>query len=156
MIEAKNEAQTILEAVQKGEKHPAWQQLSFNEIQEIKAAVLELEASVKGGDYKIIRRGIDTLDKATRRFAELMMDSAVSSALTGQTMERQVSQWATAPARRTPLHRRRLRTQRKTRAKISAVAPCRMLTRRERACVGATVILPNMPCRNASGREMKR
>ena len=86
VIEAKNEAQTILEAVQKGEKHPAWQQLSYNEIQEIKASVLELEASVKGGDYKLIRRGIDTLDKHTRRFAELMMDSAVSSALTGQTM----------------------------------------------------------------------
>ncbi|GAA3754689.1 Fe-S protein assembly chaperone HscA [Terriglobus aquaticus] len=86
VIEAKNEAQTILDAVQKGEKHPAWQQLSFNEIQDIKAAVLELEASVKGGDYKIIRRGIETLDKHTRRFAELMMDSAVSSALTGQTM----------------------------------------------------------------------
>jgi molecular chaperone DnaK (HSP70) len=86
VIEAKNEAQTILDAVAKGEKHPAWQQLSYDEISEIKAAVLELEASMKGGDYKIIRRGIDTLDKHTRRFAELMMDSAVSSALTGQTM----------------------------------------------------------------------
>ena len=37
-------------------------------------------------DYKLIRRGIDELDKRTHRFAELMMDTAVTSALTGQTM----------------------------------------------------------------------
>ncbi len=85
-IEAKNEAATILDAVAKGQKHAAWQQLSFDEVQKIHAGVQELEASVKGGDYKLIRRAIDSLDKKTHRFAELMMDSAVSGALTGQTM----------------------------------------------------------------------
>lgn len=87
LIEAKNEANTILEAVQKGEKHPAWQKLTADEIEQIKAAVMELDASVKGNEYKLIRRGIDMLDKRTHRFAELMMDTAVSSALTGKTME---------------------------------------------------------------------
>ena len=86
VIEAQNEARTILEAVEKGAKHPAWQQLTADEIEHIKAATSELDASVKGGDYKLIRRAIDELDKRTRRFAELMMDTAVSSALTGQTM----------------------------------------------------------------------
>jgi molecular chaperone DnaK/molecular chaperone HscA len=86
LIEAKNEAQTIRDAVEKGAKHPAWQQLSSDEVQNIHAAMLELDASEKGSDYHLIRRAIETLDKATRRFAELMMDSAVSSALTGQTM----------------------------------------------------------------------
>ncbi len=46
----------------------------------------KLDAVKKGTDYKAIRDAIDVLDKATRRFAELMMDSAVSSALKGQTM----------------------------------------------------------------------
>ena len=32
-----------------------------------------------------IRKAIDTLNQATMRLAELMMDSAVSSALTGKT-----------------------------------------------------------------------
>ncbi len=35
---------------------------------------------------KVIRRAIDGLDVATRRFAELMMDSAVGGALQGKTM----------------------------------------------------------------------
>jgi molecular chaperone DnaK/molecular chaperone HscA len=47
---------------------------------------LEVKASIQGGDYKIIRQAIERLDKATRRFAELMMDSAVSGAMKGQTM----------------------------------------------------------------------
>ncbi|MGI4854576.1 MAG: Fe-S protein assembly chaperone HscA [Janthinobacterium lividum] len=86
LIEAKNEANTILEAVDKGQKHPAWQKLTADEIQQIHAAAAELDASVKGDEYKLIRRAIDTLDKRTHRFAELMMDTAVTSALTGQTM----------------------------------------------------------------------
>jgi molecular chaperone DnaK/molecular chaperone HscA len=86
VIEAKNEAHTILDAVEKGKKHPAWQQLSFGELDIITAAEKELKASLAGGNYKIIRNAIERLDKATRRFAELMMDSAVAGAMKGQTM----------------------------------------------------------------------
>jgi molecular chaperone DnaK/molecular chaperone HscA len=86
VIEATNEAQTILTAVEKGEKTPAWQQLTFDEHAAIKAAALELKQAIRGGDYKVIRQGIDQLDKHTRRFAEIMMDSAVSGALGGKTM----------------------------------------------------------------------
>jgi molecular chaperone DnaK len=87
VIEARNEAQTILDAIEKGKKTPAWQQLSFGELDDIAATTNELKASLKGNDYKIIRQAIDRLDKATRRFAELMMDSAVTGAMKGQTME---------------------------------------------------------------------
>jgi molecular chaperone DnaK len=86
VIEAQNEAQTILDAVEKGEKTDAWQQLTFDEHAAIKAAALEVKASIKGGDYKIIRRAIEQLDTKTRRFAEIMMDSAVTGALGGKTM----------------------------------------------------------------------
>jgi molecular chaperone DnaK/molecular chaperone HscA len=85
-IEAKNEAETILSAVEKGKKHAAWQQLSFDEIQKIEAGEGELKASIEGGDYKIIRQGIERLDKTTRRFAEVMMDTEVMGAMKGQTM----------------------------------------------------------------------
>jgi len=87
LIEAKNEAETILSAVEKGKKHEAWQKLSFDEIQKIKAAEEELKASLEAGNYKIIRRGIERLDKATRRFAEVMMDMDVMGAMKGQTMQ---------------------------------------------------------------------
>jgi molecular chaperone DnaK/molecular chaperone HscA len=85
-IEAKNEAETILAAVKKGKKHEAWQQLSSEEIEKIEQATGFLEAAAEGGDYRQIRNGIERLDKATRRFAELMMDNAVSGAMQGKTM----------------------------------------------------------------------
>jgi Fe-S protein assembly chaperone HscA len=87
IIEAKNEAETILSAVEKGKSHAAWQQLTSDEIQTIEAEISELKASVEGGSFKVIRRGIERLDKATRRFAELMMDTEVMGAMKGQTME---------------------------------------------------------------------
>ena len=86
MIETGNEAETILAAVEKGKTHVAWQMLSGDEIEKIEQKVKELKASVQGGDRKVIRRAIDGLDKATGRFAELMMDSAVGGALQGKTM----------------------------------------------------------------------
>jgi Fe-S protein assembly chaperone HscA len=86
-IEAKNEAETILTAVKKGKGHAAWQMLTSEEIEKIATEVSFLEAAVQGNEYKVIRTGIERLDKTTRRFAELMMDNAVSGAMQGKTME---------------------------------------------------------------------
>jgi molecular chaperone DnaK len=87
VIEARNEANTILEAVEKGREKPVWQELSFAEQDAIAAATQGLKGWLKSGDHKIIRDAIEQLDKATRRLAELMMDSAVTGAMKGQTME---------------------------------------------------------------------
>ncbi|WP_213807079.1 Fe-S protein assembly chaperone HscA [Granulicella sp. dw_53] len=98
VIEAKNEAHTILTAVEKGRSHAAWQQLTSDEIGTIEIAITELKASVLGGDYHVIRNGIERLDKATRRFAEIMMDTAVTGAITGQTMQSAGEQLGTGPS----------------------------------------------------------
>ncbi len=87
LIEAKNEAETILSAVDKGKKHAAWQQLTADEMAMIETRIAELQASAAGEDYKAIRKGIERLDKATRRFAEVMMDMDVMGAMKGQTMQ---------------------------------------------------------------------
>jgi molecular chaperone DnaK/molecular chaperone HscA len=87
LIEAKNEAEGILGAVEKGRSHAAWQQLSSDEIRKIEVCENELKAAVDGGKYKVIRQEIDRLDKATHRFAEVMMDLDVMGAMKGQTME---------------------------------------------------------------------
>ena len=87
LIEARNEAETILAAVEKGEKTATWQQLTSIEHEDIRAAALELKASLSGADHKVIRNAIERLDKTTRRFAEMMMDSAVTGALGGKTMQ---------------------------------------------------------------------
>ena len=97
VIEAKNEAETILAAVEKGEKSPAWEQLTSTEHEEIKTAAAELKSTLNGSDYKLIRSGIEQLDKKTRRFAEIMMDTAVTGALGGKTMQAAGEGLGTAP-----------------------------------------------------------
>jgi molecular chaperone DnaK/molecular chaperone HscA len=87
LVEARNEAEGILSAVEKGKSHAAWQQLTSDETQKIEKSEAELKASAQGGNYKVIRQGIDRLDKATYRFAEVMMDMDVMGAMKGQTMD---------------------------------------------------------------------
>jgi molecular chaperone DnaK (HSP70) len=86
LIEARNEASTILSAVEKAPQHPAWQQLTGEERATISELVTELEILRDAGDLDSLRRGTEALDQATRHFAELMMDATVSSALHGETM----------------------------------------------------------------------
>ena len=87
LIEAKNEAETILSAVEKGKRHAAWEQLTSSEMGEIEIQINQLTASLQSGNYRVIRQGIERLDKATRRFAEVMMDTEVMGAMKGQTMD---------------------------------------------------------------------
>jgi Fe-S protein assembly chaperone HscA len=87
LIEARHEASTILSAVEKAPTHPAWQQLTKEERATIDELVIELEILRDAGDLDSLRRGTEALDHATRRFAELMMDATVSSALHGKTMD---------------------------------------------------------------------
>jgi molecular chaperone DnaK/molecular chaperone HscA len=86
LIEAKNEAETILGAVEKGKQHAAWLELTSYEMSTIEMEINQLQAVVNGDSYKAIRAGIERLDKATRRFAEVMMDTEVMGAMKGQTM----------------------------------------------------------------------
>jgi molecular chaperone DnaK len=87
VIEARTEAETIVAALEKGRQSPAWGVLSGEEKQQIARLASALNASVKSDDYDAIRRAIDGLNQGTTRLAELMMDSAVSTALKGKTMD---------------------------------------------------------------------
>ena len=87
VAEARVEADNILLALEKGRKSPAWQQLSTDEKRRIDRLQAELAQAKEGDDYKSVRAAIDALNEATMRLAELMMDSAVSEAIKGQTMQ---------------------------------------------------------------------
>ena len=87
LIEARNEAETILAAVDRAPESPAWQQLSPEEQAAIHAARGRLAAIKQGEDAAAIRNATLALDQATRRFAELMMEAAVSTAIRGKTMD---------------------------------------------------------------------
>jgi molecular chaperone DnaK (HSP70) len=86
LIEARNEAETILAAVDRAPQNPAWAMLSGEEQAAISAARGKLEAVKLGQDASAIRAATLALDQTTRRFAELMMDAAVTTAIRGKTM----------------------------------------------------------------------
>ena len=87
LIEARNEAETILGAVEQAPQSPAWAQLTGEERAAIAAARDRLQTVKLGEDAKATRDATLALDQATRRFAELMMDAAVTTAIRGKTMD---------------------------------------------------------------------
>jgi molecular chaperone DnaK len=85
-IEARTEAETILAATEKALNSPQAGGLVAEERAAIDAAVTALKESVSGSDYKLIRKRIDDLNNATMHLAELVMNSAVSTALEGRKL----------------------------------------------------------------------
>ncbi|HYL15294.1 MAG TPA: Fe-S protein assembly chaperone HscA [Terriglobales bacterium] len=88
LIEARNEAETILVALEKGRRSEAWQQLTNDERRKIDKLDKALRAIKGGEDYQAIRKAIEALNQGTLRLAELMMDTAVASVLKGKTMDK--------------------------------------------------------------------
>ena len=87
VIEARREAGTILTVLAKEKNNPAWQELTSEERRRVETLEKALTAVKDGDDYHAIRAGIDSLNEATMHFAELMMDTAVSTALKGKSMD---------------------------------------------------------------------
>ncbi|MGB9491386.1 MAG: Fe-S protein assembly chaperone HscA, partial [Terriglobales bacterium] len=87
VIEAQREAETILTALAKGKKSPAWQELTSADRANAESLEKKLIAAKDGDDYSAIRKAIDELNEGTMRLAELMMDTAVSTALKGKAMD---------------------------------------------------------------------
>ena len=87
VIEARNEAEIMLGALEKGRGNPVWERLSSQERVSIDKLETALRAVMKEDDYRAIRTAIDALNQGTMRLAELMMDSAVGAALKGKTMD---------------------------------------------------------------------
>jgi molecular chaperone DnaK (HSP70) len=87
LIETRNEAETILSAVERAPQSPAWKQLTGEEQATIDAARDRLAGIKQGTDLVAIRDATLALDQATRRFAELMMEAAVTTAIRGKTMD---------------------------------------------------------------------
>src|SRR6266851_5784867 len=87
VIEARRESETILAALAKGKRNEAWRALTSDERRRIETLEKALVAVKDGDDYQAIRKGIDVLNEATMSLAEMMMDTAVSTALKGKTMD---------------------------------------------------------------------
>jgi molecular chaperone DnaK len=86
LIEARTESEAILLATAKALANPQSAEIPGAERSDIEAAITTLKQSVTGTDYKLIRKRIDELNRATEHLAELLMNSAVSTALAGRKL----------------------------------------------------------------------
>jgi Fe-S protein assembly chaperone HscA len=86
LIEARTESEAILSATAKALANPQVAALSAEEGAKIAASVSALKDAAAGSDYKLIRKRIDELNHATEHLAELLMNSAVSTALEGRKL----------------------------------------------------------------------
>jgi molecular chaperone DnaK len=86
LIEARTESESILTATAKALTNPQVATLSAEEGAKIAASVAALKDATAGSDYKLIRKRIDELNHATEHLAELLMNSAVSTALEGRKL----------------------------------------------------------------------
>ena len=87
LIEARNEADTILKATERTLQREDLSQLSREERSIIDESVANLRAAVAGTDYKEVRAQIDKLNEATTHLAELVMNGALQTALQGKRLD---------------------------------------------------------------------
>jgi molecular chaperone DnaK (HSP70) len=86
LIEARTESASILAATAKALTRPQAADLPTGERAGIDAAVAALQQAAAGADYKLIRKRVDEVNHATEHLAELLMNSAVSTALEGRKL----------------------------------------------------------------------
>ncbi|MHB8500090.1 MAG: molecular chaperone DnaK [Candidatus Acidiferrales bacterium] len=86
VIEARTESESILAATAKALANEQSVNLPTEERAKIDAAIAGLKEAAVSADYKLIRKRIDDLNHATEHLAELLMNSAVTSALQGRKL----------------------------------------------------------------------
>jgi molecular chaperone DnaK len=86
LIEARTESESILVATAKALAKEQSNHLPSEERAKIDTAITALKEASAGTDYKLIRKRIDDLNHATEHLAELLMNSAVTSALQGRNL----------------------------------------------------------------------
>ena len=86
LIEARNEGESILAATEKGLGGEPAAALDGSERAGIAAAVAALREAMQGGDYKLIRIRIETLNQATAPLAEAMMNQVLHATVEGKKL----------------------------------------------------------------------
>jgi molecular chaperone DnaK len=86
LIEARNEADSILRVTKKAQENSAVNNLTPTEQAKIAAALGNLTQAYQGQDHRAIRQAIKDLNDTTFHLAELMMDSAVNLALKDKSL----------------------------------------------------------------------
>ncbi len=85
--EAQVEADAVRSATERAMKEPAYFELSDEERAAIDRALNELLLVYHSNDYELIRAKIDQLDVATQKLAEIIINTAVGTALKGTKVD---------------------------------------------------------------------
>ena len=87
LIEARNEADTILAATRKALADERVSELEPGERRRVDEAMANLRAALAAADHRQIRSRIDELNQATQHMAEILMNSALQTALGGKRLD---------------------------------------------------------------------
>ena len=92
LIEARNEAETVVRATEKSLRSPEFPDIAKTEFGagergRIDAALADLKMVLNGQDREAIKHKTHTLNEATQHLAEVMMNRSVHAALTGKSIE---------------------------------------------------------------------
>ena len=84
LLGARHEAETTLRATARALTEEQARELTGDERRQIEQARAALEAALQTEDYQLIRQRLEELNQATHHLAELLMDTAVQTALKGK------------------------------------------------------------------------
>jgi Fe-S protein assembly chaperone HscA len=92
LIEARNEAETVINATEKSLRRPdfaaiAGGELTDDEIAQIDRSLAQLKQVMAGTDREVIHEKTHALNHATRHLAEVMMNRSVREALAGRNVK---------------------------------------------------------------------
>jgi molecular chaperone DnaK len=92
LIEARNEAETVINATEKSLRRPDFAEitggeLTTDEIVQVERALAELKQVMAGTEREVIHEKTHALNHATRHLAEVMMNRSVREALAGRNVK---------------------------------------------------------------------
>ncbi len=92
LIEARNEAESVILATEKSLRRPDFSEVTASvldpgETKRIAEALAELKSSMESGDRERIQRQTHALNHATQHLAEVVMNRSVREALTGRNVK---------------------------------------------------------------------
>jgi Fe-S protein assembly chaperone HscA len=90
LIEARNEAESVIAATEKSLRSPDFHaiapDLPAGQQQKIESALVDLKGVMESADRELIHEKTHVLNEATRHLAELMMNRSVQAALSGRNV----------------------------------------------------------------------
>jgi Fe-S protein assembly chaperone HscA len=92
LIEARNEAETVILATEKSLRRPDFEQVAAESLEPgeraaIESALADAKRAIGGDDRAVIQQKTEALNQATRHLAEVVMNRSVREALAGKNVK---------------------------------------------------------------------